>query len=1338
MAGGHESTLVWRPGQVVDSRYEVVRELGRGGMGAVYQVRHLEWGADLAAKVPLRDMFHSDADRERFSAEAQNWVGLGLHPNVCGCHYVRTIDGVPTVFAEYVSGGTLNDLIDNRGLYAGTPQEVLARILDLAAQIAWGLEHAHARGLVHRDVKPGNVLLGDGWTAKVTDFGLSAAREMRPGESDTLYRPGASVLVPNGGLMTPLYASPEQAAGSPLGRRTDVYSLAASILAMFTGGATWLFGMVAAEALHLHRSTRPADLSTPEIPDDVADLLLACLDHDPGARPATMADLAAQFQAIHRRITGRAYPRRPPAAVDLRADELNNRALSLLDLGRTSEADEALTAALRADPHHVAATFNSGLLRWRRGEVTDEQLLTSLSRLSEELDDPAEGMIACALVHMERGDLTSARSLLEPLDQGRHSEARYLLRTSRSGQVVDAGCTETLRISWNTYSMPPPDHGLRLSADERLALTVAEDHTVRLFDVRSGRTRCTLYGHDDRVNSVDISADGRRAVSAAVDGTVRFWDLMTDDCLKIVKVTRWKDGNGARRQREQEKAEKREGRIVHWSRAASVSPMLNSAYSPVRISADGSVVAWAEADGRIQIWDFTRGKRRAILAGHSGARLLELSAGGNLALTCFSGHLGAIRLWDLRTGRHLWEANGSRCELVQFGPGDRTVIAAFADEAGSSRVLRVWERNSGRMLRTVTFSADRSIESVALSEDARRLLVGGRKGNMEIWDLEHGRCLRTYTGHQERVSVVRLNPDGRSATSASLDRTARIWRLPGRYEAPMRISRPRAQSELSAHELRLESLLERAETAMNSSAYADALESLKEARALPGCERLPRVVEMWKTLGHHTVPGDLRTAWVARTLHTRVNGEDGGIALDVTRDGHLAATSAEGRIQIWEVATGNLLRSIDSRQHGVSNLRFSPDGTHLTSAGWSDTVTVWSVETGRCVNVVGLSESNQKALSGDGRLVLVAHGVEGSIRLWDAFSGKCLRRLPGLHRIDELWVDEEGRRALSVGWGVDTDSSSDETRLIRLWDLANGRCLLTLHPQSDKVYSLCLSADGSYIFAAGSTHRIRMWDVMTGRCVRAFDPLGYGAFSLKVSTDGRFVVSGGVEPEVHVWDVATGRSLRVLEGHTTGVGAITISPDGTSVLTTDKEGVLRAWELDWEMSVVEPEAQEKPADARVDLETAVTMIQIARQYPWAWSHLDTDQFYELMGWSAFEQRSQGVRAKTSAQVNDPSAVFTAWGPGLGMVSVKVTDTVNMDAPKAPSFLAGAFTSLSDRLARELGAPTRVSHGEFPEAVWSVTPALRVHVAQVESSCMIRMVNPVYQKFKDKMRSFRRR
>ena len=250
--GAIESPARWQAGEVIDDLYEVVRLAGKGSMGEVYQVRHLQWGVDLAAKVPYPDG-SGPGDLEDFVGEAEAWVSLGLHPNICCCHYVRQIGGVHMVFAELVAGGSLENWIAGDRLYQGPVDQRMLRVLDVAIQFAWGLGHAHSRGMVHQDVKPANVLIdpSDGVTVKVTDFGMArpnaGARVIVAGSGTDV--PGnVSILVSQLGW-TPEYASPEQARAEALTQSTDIYSYAVSVLEMFTGKRLWKEGRYASESL---------------------------------------------------------------------------------------------------------------------------------------------------------------------------------------------------------------------------------------------------------------------------------------------------------------------------------------------------------------------------------------------------------------------------------------------------------------------------------------------------------------------------------------------------------------------------------------------------------------------------------------------------------------------------------------------------------------------------------------------------------------------------------------------------------------------------------------------------------------------------------------------------------------------------------------------------------------------------------------------------------------------------------------------------------------------------------------------------------------------------------
>ena len=348
----------WKEGDVILDLYEVKGVLGEGGFGKVYRVRHKGWNIDLAVKTPRLDRL-DEAGKENFRNEAETWVNLGLHPHTVSCYYVRDLGGIPRVFAEYVEGGSLSDWIRSRKLYEGGKDEALKRMLDVAIQFAWGLHYAHEQGLVHQDVKPGNVMMTPEGVAKVTDFGLAKARGVAGGKGSDAA--GESFLVASGG-MTPAYASPEQTSGKALSRATDTWSWAVSVLEMFTGEVTWMSGSAAADALEGYLEAGEEGPSMPEMPEAIRDLLRDCFKDDPGQRPKNMLEAARRLHESYRSITGEDYSGKLPEVAKAIAGGLNNRAVSLLDLGKHEEALKLCDEALQVQPHHPESTYNRGLL----------------------------------------------------------------------------------------------------------------------------------------------------------------------------------------------------------------------------------------------------------------------------------------------------------------------------------------------------------------------------------------------------------------------------------------------------------------------------------------------------------------------------------------------------------------------------------------------------------------------------------------------------------------------------------------------------------------------------------------------------------------------------------------------------------------------------------------------------------------------------------------------------------------------------------------------------------------------------------------------------------------
>ncbi len=290
-------------GEVLLDDFVVERRLGEGGMGAVFLVRSRSGGQRFAVKMILPGSLDDENSHRNFLNELQTWIDLPEHPHLAACRFFRTVGDQVIIFAEYVEGGSLHDWIEARKL---TRQEL---ILYVAIQFAWGLHAAHELGLVHQDVKPGNVLMTPDGFAKVSDFGL--ARGRAGAERNPAQHTRQSILVSWGGK-TEAYCSPEQAAGKPLSRRTDVWSWGLSVLEMYAGEVTWRHGTAALDALEDYLHTGPATRDLPRMTAGVAAVLRRCFREAPAERWGSLADAAEELRKLYEESVGGRYPREMP------------------------------------------------------------------------------------------------------------------------------------------------------------------------------------------------------------------------------------------------------------------------------------------------------------------------------------------------------------------------------------------------------------------------------------------------------------------------------------------------------------------------------------------------------------------------------------------------------------------------------------------------------------------------------------------------------------------------------------------------------------------------------------------------------------------------------------------------------------------------------------------------------------------------------------------------------------------------------------------------------------------------------------------------------------------
>ena len=380
----------WNPDDVILDLYQVqnvsegfgsearILPFHEGGFGRVYKVWHQSWNRHMAVKTPKSGLFVTSEQKQAFIKECQTWINLGLHPHVASCHYVRDIGGVPRVFSEYADAGTLGEWISSGKLYEGDAKSILGRILDVAIQFAWGLHHAHESGVIHQDVKPLNALMWNDGTLKVSDFGISGSRQRAKFIAHS--GPAQTIMV-TAGSMTPSYCSPEQQKGINLDRRTDIWSWAVSIMEIFNGGVSWAFGSAAPYAFEAYLESGPMVGNIPMIPPELTPLFRKCFSQESQKRPATLLECARVIQEYYTNHLQLQYERIEPIEVPDSVENLSNKALSMIDLGRGDDAHELFQKALKRAPADWATIYNYNLYKWRNQLIAANEFLASFDQI---------------------------------------------------------------------------------------------------------------------------------------------------------------------------------------------------------------------------------------------------------------------------------------------------------------------------------------------------------------------------------------------------------------------------------------------------------------------------------------------------------------------------------------------------------------------------------------------------------------------------------------------------------------------------------------------------------------------------------------------------------------------------------------------------------------------------------------------------------------------------------------------------------------------------------------------------------------------------------------------
>ncbi|HEY9644193.1 MAG TPA: protein kinase, partial [Coleofasciculaceae cyanobacterium] len=1148
----NQNGVHWQAGDIILDLYKVIGILSQGEWGEVYKVRHLGWQTDLAIQNLTPAAVEQLGGVEKFEHQLNAWSSLGAYPHIVGCYYVRSVAGHPLIFTEYVAGESLRHWLDDRHLYSHGETAALQRILDLAIQWAWGLGYAHEQGVLHQAVIPESVLITPAGEVRLQDFGW--------------------------GWVNPeaiAYRAPEQSDPATSTVQSEVWSWALSVLEMFAGGRPWSAETLTAQGLERYlddplgnplgqpTAAQLAGVSLPQMPLPVTQLLRRCLQENPDNRPTSLREIATELQMIYWRAIGQTYPRHePPApAADNDANRLNNRAVLLWDLGQHTEAIALWEQAIAQQPLHLEALYNRGLIAWRSGKASDEQLLLQLeSSRSAHPDWSVDYLLS--LVHLERGDYEAALNLLEGINASGIQQEEM---TATLAQVKERlPYTKKLLPNFGTTPQPSGSQAITamaLGVSNLYALSGEESGLIRLWEIATSRTLSVFKGHQGRVETIAFSSDGCYLLSGGEDQTLHLWNIADTSYVHTF--------DGRERRAEYQYARQSGPISTFFNTLDRFSRRLRSnahqgAVRSVVFSPDNRYILSGGDDNIIKLWEMKTGKCLRTFQGHWGPVVSVLFTPDRDHILSASVDQ-TIKLWQIASGQVVQTFKGNRHLTSLSCSAEGRYVVAGADP------IRIWDITTGQLVQTLEAQG---VQAVAFSPEGRFVLSAGEE-QLQLWEVSTGRCLRTLTGHQAAIRAIAFSSEGDyvlSADAGALKWWAMFTSSPI-DAAPLRLTQTQlADPQVTSDQL-YEQEVAQAQVVLAQGDALAAAQHIRQARSQIGYSRKPDALQVWLSLYTSLPRRSLGNSWEQVTLD-RYPAALRSVVFSPDSNCILTG-SADATLKLWEIQTRRCLLSLEGHKSEVTAVACSPVDRSAISGSADTTLKRWNLNTGECLRtLVGHSDRVQSvAMSPTGRYVL-SGSADTTLKLWEVATGRCLRTLTG-HPGEVMVVafSPEGRYVLS--------GSADTT--LKRWDIATGDCLNTFASHTDTIHAVAVSPDGRYVLSGSADQTLKLWNLMTGDCLRTFSGHTAAVRSVSLSADGRYALSGSDDKTCKLWNVLTGDCVWTWTGHTAAVRSVSLSADGRYALSGSDDKTCKLSLLDWELADTLPTAWDEAANPYLEV-----------------------------------------------------------------------------------------------------------------------------------------------------------
>jgi WD40 repeat protein/serine/threonine protein kinase len=1057
-------------------------ELGRGGKGVVYKALDNSLNRIVALKMILTGQFASEEDVLRFRAEAEAAANLN-HPGIVPIFEVGEHDGQHYFSMGFVEGESLAERLTRGPLPPNTTAA-------LVRQIAEAVAYAHECGVIHRDLKPHNILLAEhtgncgpgirgngngievrndsipsrlteriGFFPQITDFGLAKRIAADSG------------LTVTGQIFgTPSYMSPEQAAGKSelVNSAADIYAIGAILYACLTGRPPFESDSLEATILQVRdMEPVPPRRLNPTVPRDLETICLKCLEKDPNLRYKTARDLAEDLRRFLSGLPVLARPIQWP----VRWWRLCRRHYGTSIAASIGTLLLAVLILVWIWWSFDVASINASL------QATTESLRVRSSLLTAQRDIARRNLYAAnmkeAFAEFDRANVARVRDLLlryipangeedlrgfewfylwrechqELLTLVAHKQPIHAIALSADGNrcVTGAGSLDAARekragelLLWNLAENTDPvrlvGHAdaitcAAFSPDNTIVATGSADRTVRLWDARNGTHLKLLKGHRNEIKSLSFVPDLSQLVSADRTGNIRFWDLPSGEQISSIRPAK-----------------------------LGISKLESMALSP-----DGSRLAIA-CKQYVTVRLIANHEELARLTSQTDApaevvyspdgRMLATASGETTSITS-DGHAvhhpGEIKLWAVSEGGELTEhrtLRGHSAAIIDlvFSPSGRSLVSASRD-----RTMNVWDPATGTLKATLRGHTD-SVNCVAFTADGKRLMSGSSDGTAKFWDFRDAPDDAIWQGKGSPISSLAYSSNGKMLAISTFRHGVSIF--------------------------------------------------------------------------------DTATQQIVPVLDG--NQFDTGQSLDFSPTETLLAVGTNSGLPNKKgdlyLSDGKYVRKIGQHDSGLTAVKFAPNGRWLISADRRGVLKGWELPTGREISVLrpntGLVYDVCFSLDGK-QLALACEDM--SVTLVEIRGDGILeqkKRLIGHSKVATCIVFSPDGSSLASG-------SADGTAI--LWDIQRGTIVHTIRGNPSGVSSLAFSPDGKTLLLVSDA--LRFLDPVTGEeRVRLSVDTGRGAPSVAFKPNGRSLAIG--HWQLQLWQAASPNAVDRVPTRTANIDSL--------------------------------------------------------------------------------------------------------------------------------------------------------------------------------------------------------